>query len=262
MTGTLHVVHVGKTGGSAIAGALVRAGFAKWNGGRPDRTTPCGRIRLHAHGTSLTEVPPGDHVMFAVRDPIARFVSAFYSRQRKGQPRYFFEWTARERMIFERFATPQELAASLSSEDEADRRLAEWSLLNIRHLNYMERSAGTRSQLRARLDRIAYIARQETLDADWAKLRVILGLPDDVELPAAPDRAHRRDPELGTELKPEHEAALRRFYARDYRLLAYCERLRALRGWGPPRPAAARVRGLPAMLPPPPLAVRRRLRFL
>ena len=264
MSGTLHFIHVGKTGGSVLAGALVRAGYANWASSDPDRPvkdTRYGRINLGGHANRMPEVPADDHVMFCLRDPMRRFVSAFHSRLNRGQPRYFYEWTEREKMIFEVWQTPQALAEGLLAEDPVDRQLSEWGMANIRHLHTLHSHVGTRSTIRLRKKRVVYIARQETLADDWVKIRRILGVPEDVELTDDPVKAHRRNTAID-ELTPEVQGALRKWYAQDYRLLSYCERLRAWNGWGPDRSAAEKLRGAPALIPPPPLVVRKRLKFL
>jgi len=74
----IHFLHIGKTGGSAIKYALTQYSVS-------------GRyaIYLHSHNFRLRDVPIGESVFFFLRDPISRFKSGFYSRQRQGQPRYF-----------------------------------------------------------------------------------------------------------------------------------------------------------------------------
>ena len=267
---TLHFVHIGKTGGTAIKRALRRAGLAYW---RDDEAvnvpaTPYGRIKLHHHGFRLSDVAPEDHVFFCLRDPIDRFLSAYYSRLYKGQPRYYFEWTAAERQAFEAFPSPQRLARALASEDAAERSLAHRAMRDIRHMNHVCRVVGTPSQLRSRVRQVVYVARQETLSTDWEQLKDLLQLPPDIDLPVSRKTAHRRDPSLDTTLDPRAIAALKDWYRGDYLLLRYCEALRAWHGWGatpPPhgerrmRHQLARIRGAPALLPRPPAWIRRQI---
>src|SRR4051812_28297644 len=104
----LHFLHVGKTGGTAIKRAL-RSGQV--------RATPYGRLLLHRHRFTLRDVPEDDFVFFCVRDPIARFVSGFYSRRDQGRPRYHFEWSPAEATAFATFATPEQLAGALAADD-------------------------------------------------------------------------------------------------------------------------------------------------
>jgi hypothetical protein len=270
---TVHFVHVGKTGGTAIKRALTNRRLAYWKEerARVAPETPFGRIRLHKHSFTMSEVPPEDHVFFCVRDPIARFLSGFYSRLTKGQPRYYFEWTEAERKAFEAFPTPQELAAALASDDDDECRRAQSAMRHVRHLGFMDKTIGTPRLLRARHGQILFIARQETLSSDWEQLKSILELPRDAELPSDPVRSHRRDPSFDSTLDDDAVSALRDWYGRDYRLVNYCDQLRAWHGWdaGPETPAGAdrlrrrarRLRGIPAVLPAPPPALRRRLPF-
>jgi choline-sulfatase len=267
---TLHFLHVGKTGGTAIKQALRRAGVAYW---RDDEAvnvpaTPYGRIRLHNHGLRLSDVAPEDRVFFCLRDPIDRFLSAFYSRLHKGQPRYYFEWTDAERQAFEAFPSPQRLARALASEDAAERSLAHRAMRDIRHMNHVCRVVGTPAQLRSRLGQVVYVARQETLSPDWEQLKHLLQLPPHIDLPVSRKSAHRRDPSLDATLDARAIAALKDWYRGDYLLLRYCDALRAWRGWGAtPAPHGgphirhqlARIRGAPVLLPRPPAWIRRQI---
>jgi hypothetical protein len=224
----VHFIHIGKTGGTAIKHAL-----------RPQRSreTPFGAIVLHkGHQFRLADVPPGDVGIFCVRDPISLFLSAFDSRLRKGQPRFYFEWTPAEAQAFARFPTPQALALALASDDPAEREEADQTMRSIRHLRGIRRALGTPRELMSRRKQIAYIGRQETLDADWQRIRALLELPEEVSLPADPKKAHRRDRSDEPTLDEAAQAALRKWYKRDYELVRVCERLRAANGWNGERP--------------------------
>jgi Sulfotransferase family len=221
---TLHFLHVGKTGGTAIKRALRKSGLPE---------TSYGPIELHRHRFRMPEVPPDDFFFFCIRDPVARFLSGYYSRQNKGQPRYYSEWTDGERAAFEAFPTPQRLADALAGDDEGERRLAESAMRSIRHLRFMHRYVGTPKQLEARRDHIVYIGRQETLATDWHRLKAVLGLPDNANLPSNPVRAHRLDPSRDKALDDSAVRALQEWYAGDYDLVRYCDRVRAEQGWGP-----------------------------
>jgi hypothetical protein len=231
---TVHLLHIGKTGGTAIKSALRGARLAYFKEDDPDEfpQTPYGGIRLHDHGFFLEHVPPGDHAIFFVRDPISRMISGFQSRLNRGQPRYYSEWSPGERRTFEAFPTPQRLAHALLSDDPDQRALAQRSMRHIKHLRFMQRFTGPPQYVRARLDQILYIGRQETLDTDWRQIKRLLKLPSNLELPTDPVRAHRRPPHDRPQLDAVAVAALRDWYARDYRLVEYCEEVRAERGWG------------------------------
>ena len=241
---TVHFLHIGKTGGTAIKSALRDAGlaFIKPKNAHKFPETPYGRIQVHNHNFRMDDVPPGDHVIFFLRDPISRMVSGFHSRLNKGQPRYLSEWTPDEQRAFEAFPTVQRLAAALASDDAAERSLAGWAMKRIRHLGPMERFTGPPDRIGARLDQVLHIGRQETLDADWRQIKRLLRLPAELELPTDPVAAHRGTRRDAPELDDRAVAALHDWYARDYVLLEFCEQLRAKRGWGRPDSRLQRLR--------------------
>ena len=113
---------------------------------------------------------------------------------------------------------------------------------------------------------IAYIGRQETLDDDWQRIRALLELPEDIELPSDPKKSHRRPPSSRPGARPATpRRSCARTTAQDYEIIAACERLRAAHGWSgePPQPQARaqdRARRLrpwaPRRCPRPPCAPR------
>lgn len=222
----VHFIHISKTGGSAIKHAIRSVG---------EPETPYGPIHLHPHPTKLDEIPEDHHVFFSVRDPIARFVSSFYSRKRKGQPNYFRDWNEEEELAFAAFDAPQDLGAALASDDETMRSHAVAAMRGIRQVrrNMSRWLHGTRL-LRRRRARIIHIVRQETLEEDWGQIKSLLGLPEDLPLPEDPVVAHRAPGSEDRRLDETARKALVDWYARDYRLLTYCEKLRRQRGWGSP----------------------------
>jgi hypothetical protein len=243
---TLHFIHIPKTGGTAIKDALTSAGLAYSADEDPFAVpeTPYGRIALHVHDFRLQHVPPTDYVFFCIRDPISRFLSGFHSRLRKGSPRFDIEWTKEERKVFDAFPTPQRLVAALAGDDAEERLLGEWAMRQVVHFSPMEEFVGEPRHLSARLDQVVYIARQETLGADWKQLRALLGLPHDLRLPLDPVRSHRAPSGFDSTLDDLAVRTLRDRYRRDYRLVLYCDRLRASRGWGVGPPPIERVPGL------------------
>ena len=83
---------------------------------------------------------------------------------------------------------------------------------------------------------IAYIGRQETLDDDWQRIRALLELPEDIELPSDPKKSHRRSPASEPALDARAEAILHEYYRPDHEIIAACERLRVANGWSGERP--------------------------
>ena len=119
----IHFLHIGKTAGTAVKHAL-----------RPHLIDAHRVILLSGHKVKLRDVPEGEKLFFFLRDPISRFVSGFYSRQRQGQPRIFNPWTPVEAIAFGRFATPNELANALSSKDDELKLAAAHAMKSIGHV--------------------------------------------------------------------------------------------------------------------------------
>ncbi len=208
-----HFLHLGKTGGSAVKSALL------------DKTWPASfRIHCHPHEVRLVDIPEGDKVFFFVRDPIARFISGFLSRKRKGRPRYDVEWSRGEAEAFARFSTPEQLASSLAAaEPEAYGAMRAIGHVKTSYWDWF----GDEALLRRRENDILFVGFTETLDADFARLKEKLGLPAEVKLPTDPILAHRTPANEPRGLSETSRAAIARWYEADYRFLEWA---RATRG--------------------------------
>jgi hypothetical protein len=218
----IHFLHLGKTGGSAVWAALRPVVKEK-------------RIIQHGHRTVLADIPNGEAFFFFVRHPVARFVSAFNSRQRRGQPRYNIDWTRREAVAFARFATPDALAVALSAGDEPVRKAAERAMLGIRHIK--STYVGwfrDEAYLRSRLESAVFVGLQEHLSDDFEILKERLALPAHIALPQDPIAAHQTPSGFSTTLGAEGGRNIERWYAGDIELYRFfCdirERMIARRG--------------------------------
>jgi hypothetical protein len=211
----LHFLHIAKAGGTAIRVAI-----------KPHWTTGRYRLQPHPHKFTFREVPAGEKVFFFLRDPIARFVSAFYSRQRQGLPlKVDRQWSPEEAVAFGKFHTPNELASALASNDEAARLSASHAMRGIFHvkttfLDCFESDA----YFLSRLSDVLFIGFQESLAQDFERLKIKLDLPPSVQLPDD-ERAHRNPAGLDKHLDDKAIAALRAWYARDYDFLHLCQQL-------------------------------------
>ena len=210
---TLHFLHVPKTGGTAIRTALV---------GLLDG----GRLQLHGHGASSRSIPPGDSYFFVLRDPVSRFVSAFYSRQRRGRPRYDYAWTPEEARMFERFSTPRALAEALGSEGDR-RKAAERAMRAVPHFRPMQHWTGSAAEVYSDRARVFAVLFQETLEEDFSeltsRLRVRATLPSDAV------QAHRNPEILDRAMPGSATETLQRWYADDYELLRAAREIRSHR---------------------------------
>jgi hypothetical protein len=123
----IHFLHIGKTGGTALGSVL--------------KAYPVTRqyaISVHFHDVRLTDIPAGEKVFFFLRDPISRFISSFYSRQRQGRSRYNFAWSPEEECAFGLFKTANDLGQALVDEGSESYEHAVNAMLNIHHVRSAE----------------------------------------------------------------------------------------------------------------------------
>jgi hypothetical protein len=210
---TVHFLHIGKTGGTALKHAL-----------EPVRNSPFFRLELHFHDLLLRDVPDGEKVVFFLRDPAKRFVSSFYDRKREGKPRYSGAWSSWEKAAFRQFHTPNELAGALSSKSLSTQEAAIRAMETIYHVNtsYWDWFEDETYFL-SRLPDILFIGFQETLDEDFAILRKMLYLPETIALPRDDINAHRSPRDQDNFLGEEALQNLREWYAADYEFITLCK---------------------------------------
>jgi hypothetical protein len=222
---TISVLHIGKTGGSAL-----KDGLSSYM-----RRTEDKRFALHSHKDTLETiwaVDPRRPVFFTVRDPITRFVSGFNSRLRHGRPRYDVAWTDSEAVAFSRFTSPNALGEALSDRERRDVAVAAMS--QIQHVNTaLIDWLVSPTYLQEHADKAVYIGHQSDLTADEAQICEALGVPAPL-LPKDDIGAHRTPAEMPTRLSDLATANLAHWYALDFAVYDWCLEHRRARGWGRP----------------------------
>lgn len=223
----VHFLHVGKTGGTAVKSAINEGGCApKHELGTESVCTPSHRVLLHDHSASLKDVPEGDEFFFFLRDPISRFISGFYSRKRKGMPKYYSPWSREEHIAFQRYETPNQLALSLSAESEEERGSAIRAMEAIEHVgdSYSEWYESKQYFL-SRMSDAVMVGRVEDLDNHFNQLKSILNLSPKSSLPTSEEEAHKNPySDLETNLDDKACRNLRDWYKKDYEFLELCEK--------------------------------------
>lgn len=209
---TIHFLHIGKTGGSAVK--YVLKDFVK---------TPEYSLKLHGHEITLKDIPKGDSVIFFLRDPVSRFISGFYSRQRKGRPRYHSEWSPQEKEVFEHFTTPNEIAVSLANERAEDHALAIMAMQSVQHFKPYKEWYVDFDYFESRFEDILFVGFQESLDADFMKLKKILKIPQSITLPTDDIIAHRNPKDINKSIDEKGVKALIKWYSDDYRFMSLCK---------------------------------------
>ena len=206
-------MHIGKTGGTAIKCAL-----------KDHLNTSKGTILLHGHNTALADIPEGEKVFFFLRDPISRFISGFYSRQRKGQPRHFTEWAPKEKAAFEQFSSPNEIACGLVNGNLGARA----AMNNIQHLNKLEYWFESLEYFKTRTDDMFFIGFQETLEKDFSTLKLDLDIHEPCTLPADNISAHRSSFDLNRSLEEHGISALNDWHQEDRQYISLSKKLMSI----------------------------------
>lgn len=161
---------------------------------------------------------------FAIRDPVDRFVSGFCSRQRRGRPRYDFPWTAGEERAFQAFASADALGSALSSDNPQERAAARDAMISISHVrdSYWQWFRD-RDYLERRLDDLLLVMPFADLNASFAQLCELLGLPDSTVLPTDDVAAHRSPRDGGDRsLSDRAVANLSKWYGADLAFIDLC----------------------------------------
>jgi hypothetical protein len=215
----VHLIHIPKTGGSALKVALSQ-----------QLLTERYQIVLHRHSWTLNDLKNGEYVMFFIRDPISRFVSAFFSRLREGRPRYHVPWSIEESRAFELFPYPSALAESLSSSDLGLRSEARHAMCCIKHVKSpLARWLISPAYLLGVQEQILFVGSQESLNEDFEFVKHIVGLHRSIMLPISHIEMHKRpeyqDPVL-SELAIEN---LAEWFKEDFEFLNVCAEIRQMR---------------------------------
>lgn len=208
----IHYLHIGKNAGSQVN--LVAAQI--------NRHSDHYRIVPRGHDVRLEDLPPGERYFFSIRDPASRFVSGFYSRKRKGQPRIYSEWSKHEAAAFRHFDHANDLAEALF--EPGERGAAAFSAIkSILHTAMDQVGWFERSGSFLELTPPIWILRQEHFSADLDSLMRALGCEKlQVTLANGAVSAHRNDYSGIPPLSPVARRNLARWYAQDYELYARC----------------------------------------
>lgn len=211
----IHSLHIGKTGSTAC-NHVIKPYCEQMD------------LILHKHGTRLSQLPKGDPVYFFMRHPVARFVSGFNSRQRCGKPRYNSPWDLNEARAFGIFPTARSLAEALSDPNPKMQDEAHNAMRGIIHVNMTFKCwFWDFAEIEKRGDEIIFVGIQEDLNADFERLKRVLGLPAHLALPTDPVDAHVSPAGQDRDLSDLGTENLTRWYADDIELYNQCLGLRA-----------------------------------
>lgn len=217
----LHLLHIRKTGGTALKFALSK-----------HQVTPSVVFHTHPHRIRLSDIPENHRVMFVVRDPVSRFVSGFGSRFRKGAPAHNVPWTQEEEKAFSHFQDPNSLALALDPSHDMHLE-ALHAMRSISHVgsSYWDWFIDVEYLLRRRSS-ILFIGKIETFESDFEELKKRTGLPSDLVLPSGAKEANRAENGGAAvqKLEPRAIDLVRAWYRRDYEFLDFCNQWRNEQG--------------------------------
>ncbi|UVW36119.1 hypothetical protein NYF23_05775 [SAR92 clade bacterium H455] len=161
----INILHISKTGGSYLK-KMIKS--------NPDLDD---KFVIWDHHIKASDLK-GQPYLTVLRNPATRFFSAFYSRRRMGQPKYFRLWNIYEIVVFYHYKTPEIFVESLINASI----VAKFLFKRIRHIkdhqaDWLDDAANLP----------VTVLRQECLDSDFYKFM------------------HTRFPEVNFESRvPEH----------------------------------------------------------
>lgn len=203
------VLHIGKTGGSFLR-SIIRHNRPRWTR----------KLRFNSHEatreSTLSRFGPEREFAFVIRDPVERFVSAFYSRRREGRPTYNSDWSTREAVAFQWFEEAEDLARALDGTDQRLFSAARFAMRNIQHLARDHRfHLGDALGLLGERNQVAMCIELTDLTARLPEVMARLGIPD-FEMPSDPNCHEDLTPR--PDLSREAAAALRSYWSEEFEI--------------------------------------------
>lgn len=207
----IHFLHIGKNAGTQIK--HIAKAFNK--------VSETFRILPHTHDTTLRELAGNERYFFAIRDPVTRFESGFYSRQQKGQPRINSDWSPDEKIAFSEFSDANSLAEALFGNGAAATSAFN-AMRSISHVAMHQHGWFAHYGQFLQQRPPVHIIRQEHFDADLAVLLRKLALNEALSATDDPVAAHKNDYAERKTLSPRAIKNLERWYAIDIQFYRQC----------------------------------------
>jgi len=206
----IHFLHIGKTGDSSIKSTL----------NNYLNTRYC--IYCYDHLIKLKHISPKDKVIFSVRDPIDRFVSAFNFAKDRALPLGKLFSPAASNYL-NNFENADELAIALYSDIETKREVAKKVMQLIPHLreNYWY-WFGNEKYLQSRLNNIFFVFNCKCLNNNFLHFKEKIGADSNIKLPLINDsKANVNFTKHNKSLSSEGIANLKKWYSNDYKFLKF-----------------------------------------
>ncbi len=204
-------LHIGKTSGRQIKNIASQV----------NRHTDHVRIRCHGHSRTLANLREGNRYFFSIREPVARFRSAFYwckMQELKSAPR---DWSPDETVAFSHFPEANDLAEALSDAGKCGDQ-ARAAMMSINHCNSAQvdwlRNQGSFLELRPPV----WIIRQEQFQSDLNEFLRRIKYDGPVSFSDKRDVAHQIDYSDIPQISERGAANLRDWYVQDVHFYRTC----------------------------------------
>lgn len=207
----IHYLHIGKCAGTIfheVAKAVNQANVGV-------------EIIKHGHDVGLKHIAFGEPYVFAIRSPHTRFVSGFYSRKRKGQPRILTPYTKYEELAFAEFEHANELAEALFAKSKRGKKAVQ-AIKSIIHTSMNQVDWFDRCGFFLENNPPIHIIRQENFEEDCRNFFVKIGVDLQGEFPNDPVSTHKNDYTDIPELSDKALKNLYAWYRQDYELINLC----------------------------------------
>lgn len=221
MKDTLHFLHIPKTGGKAVK-KTVREMREK--GVKSDSY----QLTLHDHFTTLPDLPSDESFIFAVRDPVDRFISSFYSLKRTCEKEDCF--TPEFRKLYDLYPEVSDLLSDMFSSSEEKKERSQFAFshhLQIGELGSYWYWFKDPEYLRNCAGRIFCVLSQDTLQKDFNRLMVQLEIDTPNTLPAWGEYESRTSPS-DYQIEPKLARLLRQRQQSEYEFLQQLVDLRLI----------------------------------
>lgn len=174
------------------------------------------KLLKHRATVSSTAIRFGQDrkLAFTFREPVQRFISGFYSRQRQGRPAYDRIWSPAEAAAFSYFETANDLAEALDSQSEKMLSAAYFAFNSIIHLrnNYSFHFESLLALEGERQNIVACIDVND-LNSGLGDFLEKIGISD-FQMPDDPER--HANPDNVSNLSDRAADNLRMFWAREF----------------------------------------------
>lgn len=209
----IHFLHIGKNAGTQFSNISAQI----------NKSNKKYRIVHHPHHIKLGDIPRNEKFVFSIRLPDTRFKSAFYSRKRKGQPRFYSEWSEYEAKAFEEFEHANDLAEALFEQSERSEN-ALCAMKSISHCSSDQINWFHRCGYFFEINQPVHIIRQEHFEEDLAVFNDKIGHVSPTSVENDPIVSHKNDYSDIPVLSEKAINNLKKWYVQDYEFYAKCVR--------------------------------------